>query len=88
MKQKKYYFQLTAETLRNARIHTLSRGYVWSVEVSSNKLESYSIKIIDQLDDAYTKDRPARMSIYSKTFFPYSKYFRWILSMKNQKNVE
>ncbi len=51
----KYYFQLTTETLRNTRIQIISRGFVWSVEISSGKWEQYSNKIVEQIENAYTK---------------------------------
>ncbi len=54
----KYYFQLTAETLRNTRVQVRSRGFIWSVEVSSNKWEEYSSKINQQIENAQMKNLP------------------------------
>jgi hypothetical protein len=58
LEAEKYYFQLTTETLRNARIQVISRGFVWSVEVSPGKLERYSYKINEQIEDARSKNLP------------------------------
>ncbi|CAF4667460.1 unnamed protein product, partial [Rotaria sp. Silwood2] len=48
----KYFFQLTAEILRNARIQIISHGFVWSFEISSGTWEQYSYKINQQIEDA------------------------------------
>ncbi len=83
----KYYFRLTAETLRNARIQVLSRGFVWSVEVSSGKWEQYSYKINEQIENAQKKNVP---HVCNSLLFIliYSEDLRLISSMKNQNNVE
>ncbi|CAF2758721.1 unnamed protein product, partial [Rotaria sp. Silwood2] len=47
-----YFYQLTAEILRNARIQVLSRGFVWSVEILSGKWEQYSYTINEKIEDA------------------------------------
>ncbi|CAF1379978.1 unnamed protein product, partial [Rotaria sp. Silwood1] len=51
----KYFFQLTAEILRNARIQIISHGFVWSVEILSGTWEQYSYKINQQIEDAHMK---------------------------------
>ncbi len=61
----KYYFQLTTETLRNTRIQIISRGFVWSVEISSGKWEQYSNKIIEQIENAYTKKHSYVLEFYT-----------------------
>ncbi len=83
----KYYFRLTAETLRNARIQVLSRGFVWSVEVSSGKWEQYSYKINERIEDAHLKNVP---HVCNSLLFIliYSEDLRLISSMKNQNDVE
>jgi hypothetical protein len=78
----KYYFQLTTETLRNARIQILSRGFVWSVEVSSGKWEQYSSKINEQIENAQMRNLPY---VCNTLLFICicSEYFRLNSEMKN-----
>ncbi|CAF1000281.1 unnamed protein product [Rotaria sordida] len=54
----KYFFQLTAEVLRNARIQVLSRGCIWSVEISSSKWEQYPYRINEIIENAQMKKLP------------------------------
>ncbi len=54
----KYFFKLTAETLRHARIQVVSRGFIWSVEVSPGKYEQYSYKVNEQIEGAQRKSHP------------------------------
>jgi hypothetical protein len=54
----KYFFQLTAETLRHARIQYVSRGFIWLVEVSPSKWDQYSNRINDQIEDAQFRKLP------------------------------
>ncbi|CAF3295032.1 unnamed protein product [Rotaria socialis] len=53
----KYFFQLTAETLRNARLSLLSSGFIWSVETSPGKWEPYSYNINGLIEDAQLNKR-------------------------------
>ncbi len=48
----KYLYKLNAETLRNARIQVISRGFIWSVEVSPGKWEQYPYRVSQQIEDA------------------------------------
>ena len=71
----KYLYQLTAETLRNARIQVMSRGFVWSVEVLPGKWEQYPYRINQQIEDAEINKR-----VFASGFSAYilSKSFRLI----------
>ncbi|CAM4776475.1 unnamed protein product [Rotaria magnacalcarata] len=53
----KYFFQLTAETLRNARLSVLSCGFIWSVETSPGKWEPYSYRTNGLMEDAQLNKR-------------------------------
>ncbi len=48
----KYLYKLNAETLRNARIQVISRGFIWLVEVSPGNWEQYSYRVSQQIEDA------------------------------------
>ncbi|CAF1335504.1 unnamed protein product [Rotaria sp. Silwood1] len=54
----KYFFQLTAEILRNARIQVLTRGCIWSVEISSGQWEQYPFRINELIENAQLKKLP------------------------------
>ncbi|CAF3166024.1 unnamed protein product, partial [Rotaria sp. Silwood2] len=49
----KYFFQLTAEILRNAYIPVFSHGYIWSVETSSGKWKPYSYRVHRMIESAH-----------------------------------
>ncbi|CAF1451106.1 unnamed protein product [Rotaria magnacalcarata] len=53
----KHFYELTTETLKAARIHAVSRGIIWSVEVTPNSdtWEQYSFKLNGLIEDAYLK---------------------------------
>ncbi|CAM4964904.1 unnamed protein product [Rotaria socialis] len=53
----KHFYELTTETLKEARIHAISRGIIWSVEVTPNSdtWEQYSFKLNGLIEDAYLK---------------------------------
>ncbi len=55
-----YFYELTTEVFKEARIHAVSRGVVWSVEVTSgsNTWEQYSYKLNGIIEDAYLKKLP------------------------------
>lgn len=54
----KYYFQLTTDLLRHARVRVMNSGYIWSVEVSPNRWEQYSNKNIELIENALVKRYP------------------------------
>ncbi|CAF0928899.1 unnamed protein product [Adineta ricciae] len=56
----KQFYELTTETYKQARNHAVSRGVIWSVEVSpgSDNWEQYSFKLNGMIEDAYLKKQP------------------------------
>ncbi|CAF0879399.1 unnamed protein product [Adineta ricciae] len=56
----KQFYELTTETYKQARNHAVSRGVIWSVEVSPNSdnWEQYSFKLNGMIEDAYLKKQP------------------------------
>ncbi|CAF3645504.1 unnamed protein product [Rotaria sordida] len=56
----KCFYELTTETLKQARIHAVSRGVIWSVETTPNSdtWEQYSFKLNGVIEDAYLKKLP------------------------------
>ncbi|UJR14781.1 hypothetical protein I4U23_001769 [Adineta vaga] len=62
----KYFYELTNETLKQERIHAMSRGVIWSVELlpNSDTWEQYSFKLNGIIEDAYLKHR-TEIEIYN-----------------------
>ena len=61
----KYFYELTSETLKQERIHAVSRGVIWSVELvrNSDTWEQYSFKLNGVIEDAFLKQhRSVRLS--------------------------
>ena len=56
----KYFYELTTETFKQARIYAVSRNVIWSVEDTSksNTWEQYSYKLNGTIEDAYLKKLP------------------------------
>ncbi|CAF0841059.1 unnamed protein product [Didymodactylos carnosus] len=56
----KYYYELVTETLKQAHKHVLSRGIIWSVELTPNdgQWEQYSYKMNAEIEDAYQRKSP------------------------------
>ncbi|CAF3089011.1 unnamed protein product [Rotaria sp. Silwood2] len=57
LEAEKHFYELTTETFKQARIHAVSRGVIWSVEITSNSetWEQYSFKLNGVIEDAYLK---------------------------------
>jgi len=87
LEAEKYYFELTTEMLRNARIQILSRGFVWLVEVLPGKWEQYSDKIIRQIEDAQSTNLPHVCNTLLVIRL-YGLYLRLNLQTKNWNDVE
>ncbi|UJR31949.1 hypothetical protein I4U23_019422 [Adineta vaga] len=53
----KQFFELTTETYKQARNHAVSRGVIWSVEVTPNSdnWQQYSFKLNGMIEDAFLK---------------------------------
>ncbi|CAF1511634.1 unnamed protein product [Adineta steineri] len=56
----KYFYELTADIFKQARNHAVSRGVIWSVEVTPNSdiWQQYSFKLNGVIEDAYFKRFP------------------------------
>ncbi|CAF3561359.1 unnamed protein product [Rotaria sp. Silwood1] len=56
----KYFYELTSETFKEARIHAVSRGAIWSIELipNSDVWEQYSFKLNGIIEDAFLKKYP------------------------------
>ncbi|CAF4714682.1 unnamed protein product, partial [Rotaria sp. Silwood1] len=57
LEAEKHFYELTTETLKQARIHAVSRGVIWSFEIipNSDTWEQYSFKLNGLIEDAYLK---------------------------------
>ncbi len=56
----KYFYELTSDTFKQARLHAVSRGVIWSVELipNSDTWEQYSFKLNGIIEDGFLKQHP------------------------------